>query len=209
MVTSTSLLSESGNESNEATSSSQLTSSTNTTSPIKPTALLSIHAKIAEELDSSDLASPVVKKAILKLNRQHETLVAEHTIVRHQLEAVTEVISVRKERKNTKRIVFKDRAVISVQEIVDKLVEHQRQMNSKQTRTRGGRSRPRKQQQIVHVEVDGNDGNEVDESRDMCVKIPRAKVQNYVFGQVACPQWRSWILLTVLLHVLCPLTAKK
>jgi hypothetical protein len=94
---------------------------------------------------------------IAKSNYDHEKAVAENVLIKSQLKAVTGQIQARKERKQGKGVIIKDQLVISVEEIVGKLIAHEEEIKEKQKQSKK-RGRPRKQA------LTKDDENEEDES---------------------------------------------
>ena len=65
------------------------------------------------------------------MNHGYEKVVIENALLKSQLDALTEQVQARKERKSGKRVIIKDGIVISVNEIVEKLVVHEEEMKEK------------------------------------------------------------------------------
>ena len=111
-------------------------------SPMKSQALHSIHAELDKKLASASLESPI-KSQISKLTHDHERLLAENILLKHQLKASNDVLQARTERKNGKRITVKDRVVISVAEVVEDLIacEEAAKRKEKEPKKRGQKGR--------------------------------------------------------------------
>jgi len=141
-----------------------------TSSPPEAAVLRNANVTFKSALSTTAVTSPI-KKHARRLSSVAEQLHAENSILRHENTELKQLINKRKEKMSGKRLILKDRVIVSTEEVQQKLMEAE-----KATKERKKKNRKRGYQKAsCDVDVDAEDivNYAVDEEPEIhdCIEV--------------------------------------